>query len=736
MKYSILLVLFAVAFNGFSQIRKLKKADQYYQKLSYSLAIPVYEKLRGSKMDSPQMQSKLAFSYYQIGNMKLAVEQYKSVFEKASDVVPEQLFYYAQALKQTGDFNESNKQMAIFNEKKTTDSRGKAFKASPDYLQKIEANEAHVSVSLAEFNSPVTDFGGYTLNKTNQLLFVSARKNSLTKSKWLWNGENFLDYFSYNAASNEVKSNRQVNSVNSKYHEGPMCFNADESVVYFTRNNLSKGKARKDKNGIQNLSLMLAKVAKNGSFETIQSLAINSKEYSVGHPAISTDGKTLFFVSDMPGGFGGADIYSASILADGTLGTPVNLGSKINTEGQELFPSVFMNQLFFASDGQLGLGGLDIFVAEMRDGSVKAVQHGGPTLNSSSDDFGIIFKEDGQSGYFSSNRIGGIGGDDIYHFTFLKPYLFNVTIKGSITDKSSGFPLANAQLIIYDENNTIVENLTTDEFGNYSIEVAPKTAYKLDIKVIGFENQSIDIAPLSGTFIADGQLSKPVFFGVTCLVTEANSKEAINEVIVTLTELKSATKSIFQTATSGEIKTLLPGVQLDDVLTFELTLKKAGYVTKTVQKQVKVTQSGYIDLNQELDLSLIKLEIGLDISKLIDVKPIYFDLGKWDIRATAKVELDKIIKIMNENPTLVIELGSHTDCRSSAQFNLKLSDKRAKASATYIKSKISKPERIYGKGYGESKLLNGCACEGTVKATCSEEEHQLNRRTEFKIIKF
>jgi outer membrane protein OmpA-like peptidoglycan-associated protein len=137
-----------------------------------------------------------------------------------------------------------------------------------------------------------------------------------------------------------------------------------------------------------------------------------------------------------------------------------------------------------------------------------------------------------------------------------------------------------------------------------------------------------------------------------------------------------------------------------------------------------------------MDLTLDKLELGMDIASLIDIKPIYFDLGKWDIRATAKVELDKIIKIMNENPTLVIELGSHTDCRSSAQFNLKLSDKRAKASATYIKSKISKPERIYGKGYGESKLLNGCACEGTVKPTCSEEEHQLNRRTEFKIIKF
>ena len=735
MKYSLLLVLFAVAFNGFSQIRKLKKADQYYQKLSYSLAIPVYENLRGSKMDSPQMQAKLAFSYYQIGNMKKAVEQYKSVFEKASDIAAEQLYYYAQALKQIGDFDESNKQMASFNDKKATDSRGKAFKASPDYLQKITTNKAHVSVWLAEFNSPVTDFGGYTLNKTNQLLFVSARKNTLSKSKWLWNGENFLDYFIYNPAKKEVKSNRQINHVNSKYHEGPLCFNATETFVYFTRNNLKKGNKRKDKNGIQNLSLLLAKVDKNGAFDDIQTLAINSKEYSVGHPAITTDGKTLFFVSDMPGGFGGADIYSAPILTDGTIGTPINLGNKINTEGQELFPTMHKNQLFFASDGHLGLGGLDIFVAEMRDGSVNAVQHAGPVLNSINDDFGLIFGADGQTGYFSSNRDGGKGGDDIYHFSLLQPYIFNTTIKGLIADKSNGQPVANATVSLYDENNILIATVVTDAAGNYTMDVAPKTVFKLKVNALGFDAQEQIIQPTSGIYEANTLLEKPAFFGVSCFITDAKTNQAISGVSVVISEIKTKNKASFQT-TNESVKMLLTNVALNDVLTVDVTLKKQGYITKTVQQQVKVSQSGYIDLNQTMDLTLDKLELGMDIASLIDIKPIYFDLGKWDIRTTAKIELDKIIKIMNENPSLVIELGSHTDCRSSAQFNLKLSDKRAKASATYIKSKITKPERIYGKGYGESKLLNGCACEGTVKPTCSEEEHQLNRRTEFKIIKF
>lgn len=735
MKYSLLIVLFAVAFNGFSQIRKLKKADQYYQKLSYSLAIPVYEKLRGSKMDSPQMQAKLAYSYYQVGNMKKAVELYKIAFEKPSDVAADQLFYYAQALKQTGNFSESNQQMAFFNQKKATDSRAKAFQENPDYLQKIAANDAHVTIRLADFNSSVSDFGGYSLKKTQQLLFVSARKNTLSKSKWLWNGENFLDYFSYNAAKNEVKSNRQVNQVNSNYHEGPLCFNANETMVYFTRNNLAKGKAKRDQKGIQNLSLLCAKVAKNGSFDDIQIVAINSKEFSVGHPTLSADGKTIYFVSDMPGGFGGADIYSASILADGTLGKPVNLGNKINTEGQELFPSIYKNQLFFASDGQLGLGGLDIFVAELVDGDVKAIQHTGPVLNSTRDDFSFIMKEDGKTGYFSSNREGGIGGDDIYQFSLIQPFLFNATIKGVVADKNTGQPLANATLSVFDENNVLIATIVTDATGNYYLDVAPNKPVKLKVTAEGFDGQEQIIQVSNGTNEHNVLLEIPAFFGLSCLVTDAQSKQVIEGATITISEVKTKAKATLQSTKEGA-KTLLSNVALNDVLTVIVTLKKPGYITKTVQKQLVLTQSGYIDLSQTMDLTLDKLELGMDIAKLIDIKPIYFDLGKWDIRPVAKIELDKIVKIMNENPTLVIELGSHTDCRSSAQFNMQLSDKRAKASAAYIRAKITKPERIYGKGFGESKLLNGCACEGTVKSTCSEEEHQLNRRTEFKIIKF
>lgn len=371
----------------------------------------------------------------------------------------------------------------------------------------------------------------------------------------------------------------------------------------------------------------------------------------------------------------------------------------------------------------------------MLGGSVNAVQHTGPVLNSVNDDFGLIFGVDGQTGYFSSNRDGGIGGDDIYKFSLLEPFLFKATIKGVVADKNTGQPLANAKLAIFDENNVLIATIVTDDAGNYQFDLAPNKTIKLKVNAEGFDGQEQTIQITSGTNNHNVLLEKPAFFGLSFLVSDAQTKEVIEGATISLTELKTKTKTSLQSNKEGS-KLLLSNVAINDVLTVVVTLKKPGYITKTVQKQLLLTQSGYVELSQTMDLTLDKLELGMDIAKLIDIKPIYFDLGKWDIRPVAKIELDKIVKIMNENPSLVIELGSHTDCRSSAQFNMQLSDKRAKASATYIRAKITKPERIYGKGYGESKLLNGCACEGIVKPNCSEEEHQLNRRTEFKIIKF
>jgi outer membrane protein OmpA-like peptidoglycan-associated protein len=169
---------------------------------------------------------------------------------------------------------------------------------------------------------------------------------------------------------------------------------------------------------------------------------------------------------------------------------------------------------------------------------------------------------------------------------------------------------------------------------------------------------------------------------------------------------------------------------LGETIDFNLILSKDGYLTKKLNLKF-IANSKTINVGDFMEIALSKLEVGGDIAELISINPIYFDLGKWSIRKDAALELDKIVGIMNEYPNMIIELGSHTDCRSSKSFNQKLSDNRAKASADYIKKRISKPTRIAGVGYGESRLKVNCPCEGTVKSDCSEEEHQKNRRTEF-----
>ncbi len=738
MKYLVLISIITIASFSFSQNRKMKKADMHYKQLSYVAAIPIYEDLIGSKLESPQMLANLAFSHFQIGNMEKAVQYYQLAFSKGSDLSVDNMFYLSQALKQTGNYSESDKWMTAFYQKNNTDLRAISFFQSKDYLAQINEKEAHVSIQLAKFNSIYSDFGGYTFKKKQQTIFLSARKSTITRNTWSWNGENYLEFFTTKNNSKKVNIAANLKKLNSKYHEGPLCFNADETIVYFTRNNLAKGKSKRDANGIQNLKIYYAAVSKEGTFSNIKELSVNSRSYSVGHPTISPDGKYLFFVSDLPGGFGGTDLYKALILTDGNVGEPINLGDKINTNGNELFPYFASNnQLFFSSNGHVGLGGLDIFVADIsKDGVVSAIQHGGKILNSNRDDFGFILNNDLTNGYFSSNREGGIGNDDIYHVQLTKPYVFKTIIKGVVTDKENGKPIPFAVLKIYDESNNVIAELKADENGNFYAELAPITSFNMTVTANGYESKQRNLSSKDNFESISIELEKPKFVGVTCSIKDLKTNEPIEGVKVVIKDNKT-NKTLVNTTTdkSGEMKSVLDQLKVGDVVTVEVTVSKPGYISKTITKEVKFTQSGFVDLTEDIDLNLAKLTVGLDIASVIDIKPIYFDYGKYDIRKDAAIELNKIVKLMNEYPNLVIELGSHTDCRGSIAANKKLSDNRAKASANYIKSKIKNPNRIYGKGYGESKLKNGCACEGKVKSSCTEEEHQENRRTEFIVIK-
>ncbi|MBI2258822.1 MAG: OmpA family protein [Flavobacteriia bacterium] len=529
--------------------------------------------------------------------------------------------------------------------------------------------------------------------------------------------------------------------VNTKFHEGPLCFYPDNKKVFYTRNNISSGTDRRDEKGIQNLKLYLADVVDAHIWVNEKEFIYNSKDYSIGHPTISKDGKYLYFASDMPGGKGGADIYRVEILKDGSFSKPENLGFPINTEGHDMFP--YINNeglLFFSSDGHVGLGGLDVFVAIPNEkGNYLKLMNVGKPVNSNRDDFAFIIDENSLKGYFSSNRNDGKGDDDIYSFRLDKPFKPGLILKGKARDKSTNEILSNVEVKLLIQNK--VEVVKTDINGNYDFIVDENKDYQLlSIKEkYNPSNENIstfDINSSENEIVKDVYLSKIPNVSLYCLVKDTDTKNPLEGVKISIIDLNKGVEFINETTTlSGDFLKALTETQLGDELDYKITVEKQGYVTKVHLFNYKVEKPGQINLHEFLDFTLGKPKVGTDLATLINIKPIYFDLGKYTIRKDASEELDKIVKIMNDYPSMVVELGSHTDCRSSRAFNMKLSDNRAKASASYIKSRISNPMRIYGKGYGETRLKNSCACEGKIKSNCSEEEHQENRRTEFIIKK-
>ena len=736
MKFTTGFVFSLISALSLAQNGKLKKADDYYAKLSYSLAVELYEDLLASELSSPQIQANLAHCYYAQGDLAKSEEMYREA-TKTEGLQKEHYFNFAQVLKQMGNYKESDQWMKLFYEKNNTDKRAISYIENTNYFENIEAEGTHFEIELAKYNSTSADFGGYHFPPSNINYVVSSRKKRIVKNYWSWDGSSFLDLY-------QVDSSNQVSyfspTINTSFHEGPLCFSSDNKTVYFTRNNIAKGKNRRDEKGIQNLKMYRAQVEANGSWKNVEELSINSKDYSVGHPTISADGKILYFVSDMPGGYGGADLYRLEIREDGTLGKPENLGENINTEGQEMFPWVSKNnELFFSSNGHIGLGGLDVFVCKIEETGFSSLKNCGRPMNSLSDDFAFNLNDDGLSGQFSSNRAGGVGDDDIYTFNLVKSFVFEILLSGQVSDEESKEILAGAEITLLDANGNAIQKVIADNNGEYSFSLKPGQTYSILVTKEDYEKESdqITLGENSGQKMRkDFELNKIPTFELYGLIKDNKTGEELKDVEVKIVD-KTNGEIIFEgtTSSNGEFNKVMENLTLNDRISYDIALSKEGYLTKTANLNLLIEKPGRINIHEHLDVGLAKVEIGIDLASLIEIKPIYFDLGKSNIRKDAAVELEKIIKVMNEYPNMEIELGSHTDCRSSKAFNMSLSTKRAVASANYIKKRISKPERISGKGYGESKLKIDCPCEGAVKSDCSEEEHQQNRRTEFIILK-
>ncbi len=651
MRFFLLTLISGIVLQGavYGQNR-LKKADEaalYYQ---YARAVPILESIieKDNKYKTQAMVL-LAKCHMSMNNMDKAGEVYAQVIGSPG-IDPVHHYYYGQVLRTMGKYDMAREQFLIYDSLAPENIRGRLFAAFCDSMAVWKTYPPSGEIMNVEsLNSVNSDFSPVFFQ--NGLVFTSDRSFGRSNPEvYYWTGVPYLDMYlvtfndSVRSSKPDASTIHPFSSVlNQTYHDGPASFSQNGDMVYFTRTISEKVKnLKKDK---ERIYTHILKIFSSGLAEGIWSdpepFYLNNTTFSVGHPSLSGDGRQLYFASDMPGGYGGTDLYVCQKEEEG-WGPAQNLGRTINTLGDEVFPNLIDSVLYFSSTAHPGYGGLDLFKSKLTKSGWSQPENLRAPLNSSYDDFGISFSPDKESGYLSSNRPGGLGSDDIYSFTVIEPVIPKPNIlagyvvecsseaylTGLVRERQTLQPIADATVFAFNKNTQTIRIAKTDASGRYTIDVEGRTGYVVKA-------------------MKDGYLSD-------CY----------------------------------------------------------SMVTSTRP------QSGR-------DLLLDKFEVN----QVFKLENIYYDLDKWNIRPDAAAELDKLVMIMKENP-IRIELGSHTDCRASNEYNDKLSQRRAESAVKYIVSKGIASDRMIAKGYGESQLVNGC--RDGVK--CTEAEHQQNRRTEFRIL--
>ncbi|WP_055446179.1 OmpA family protein [Lacinutrix mariniflava] len=637
MKNSLLYILFF--FTVSITTAQIKVADNFFKDYAYYQATELYLEVLKKGDTTEHVLTRLGDCYYNNSNVQLASYWYKKAVTKYKDVNPEYLYKYVQTLRSLNQFEESKKWTTVFKDRKKNDRRVKEDDVFD--IEKFEALEStdrvYVDFQNLDINTKYSDFGSF--EKDNVLYFASTRvKDSLLDEEkiYQWNKEPFLDIYQSEISIEDGKkivgspSPITSNEVNSDFHESSVAITKDGKTMYFTRINLNnKNKAKYDKGGTSQIKLFRAKNV-DGKWKKIEELPFNGEDFSTGSPALSPNDKELYFSSDREGSKGLTDLYKVKINKDGTFGNPINLGDKINTEGRENFPYIAKDStLYFSSDGHINLGLYDIFESNIlkKDTLEVYVKNLGAPYNSGFDDFAFFINNDTNTGYFSSNREGGKGGDDIYSFG---RYECKQLIKGTTRDKISNEPLAKVVVTLLDEKGKVIERQTSNENGEY------------EFKDVGCDK--------TYTILAEKVIYRPDSKDIT------TSQESGEETIV--------------------------------------------------------------------DLFLTPLIIDSEIV----INPIFFDYNKSNVRPDAAYELENIVAVMREHPTMTIKIEAHTDSRGRDAYNEKLSDRRAKSTRDYLYTRGIEPDRIESAiGYGESQLINGCS-DGV---KCTDEQHQENRRSKF-----
>jgi outer membrane protein OmpA-like peptidoglycan-associated protein len=615
---SLMLVLTA----NYAQNSVTAKADKLFESYQYVAAIEEYTRLAESKNASEYIYKQLADSYYNVFDSANAAKWYAKATSKGKSDA-ETYYRYAQTLKILGKYQEANKQMDVFAKMMPSDARAKEHLANPNYVPSLANNSKLFEVAQTNINSKgQSDFGAIVTND-NTLYFASTRNSSNKTDNW--NKQPYLDIYQATRDEKGVFSEPvQVKELNTSFHDGPITLSADGKTMFFARDGHSEGQYEKNKkSNIKVGQQGIYKATKvDGKWTNVEALPFNSTSYSFTNPSLTNDGKTLYFASNMPGGFGESDLWKVSVETNG-YGKPQNLGPNINTADRENFPFITEdNILYFATTGRQGLGGFDIYKMDLSNNTTA--QNVGKPVNSEKDDFSFSFNTKLNVGYFSSNR----NGNDVVFSAIPICKAEAVVIVSNAKTKAL---LANADVAILDVKGNVIATEKTNSEGKVKYPIECNLGYGLKVAAQNFES------------------------------------------------------------TSSAVK-----------------IDKAGIAT--------------------VEVALKPLEVVITDKEVI-LNPVYFEYDKSNITAQGATELDKLVKVMKDNPSMVIFVKSHTDSKGGDDYNLKLSERRAQSTVQYLISKGISQGNISGKGFGSTEQKIKC---GT---NCTEQQDSQNRRSEFLIVK-
>jgi outer membrane protein OmpA-like peptidoglycan-associated protein len=459
----------------------------------------------------------------------------------------------------------------------------------------------------------------------------------------------------------------------SALHEGPLTFDSKQETVFFCRNDNKTSEKARYVGKVSFMKIYASHKNGDGIWSPAEELPFNLDKSDACHPSLSADGERLYFSSNRSGGYGGMDLYVCEKV-NGSWGNPINLGAKINTDKNDVFPFIHEdNTLYYSSDGAKSSGGLDIFyTAPDAKGGYKTPQNMGSPFNSNKDDFGFILNDKGKLGYLTSDRQGGKGADDIYSFAFekgFKPYpnednknccekidLENRLVKVHVIDRKTGKPLEKVSI---NGGSANAKNILTDKNGQLDLPLSRVNDYVFNINKNNYTSQSVSY----------------------------NQNDERTDIIV-----------------------LLNNTDDEKMETLKVALVPKKEATEFLEPKAKF-------VNEEKAPFMLR--------------NIYYDFDKFNIRNDAQNTLDTLIKILNTHPDMKIELVSHTDSRGKNEYNDNLSLNRTSSAAAYLMRKGISPTRLVSSFFGETTLTNACKDE----VPCPENEHQMNRRTEIKIIK-